>query len=131
MTSELSCWEKGDAAKTGRNEQIRSTTRISKVLFLSFIRTSSRQLPTLDFPLPEIFDSSQRASILVVVVGSLGFVPSPQGDVSPLFIVSSRSIPPFSFIGFIQYIVENSLAGDELDESETCQLPSVWQSAGV
>src|SRR4030067_3502336 len=61
------------------------------------------------------------------VVGSLGFVPSPQGDVSPLFIVSSRSIPPFSFIGFIPYIVENSLTGDKLDESENCQLSSLRQ----
>jgi hypothetical protein len=89
-------------------------------------------------------------------VGPLGFVPSPQGDVSPLFIVSSRAISPFSFIGFIPYIVENSLAGDELGESknsqlpslrqdfvrrclereefhepERSQMPSVWQSAGV
>jgi hypothetical protein len=54
MTSELSCWEKGDDAKTGRNEHIRSTTRISKVLLLSFIRTPSRQYPTLNFPLLEL-----------------------------------------------------------------------------
>ena len=60
-------------------------------------------------------------------MGSLGFVPSPQGDVSPLFIVSSRAISPFSFIGFIPYIVARSLAGDGLDGSENSQLPSLRQ----
>jgi hypothetical protein len=51
MTSELSCWEKGDAAKTGRNiEHMKSTTRVSRVLVRSFIRISKGQDPTLDFP---------------------------------------------------------------------------------
>ena len=54
MTSELSCWEKGDVVKTGRNEPMRSTTRIRKVLFLSFIGISSCQYPTLNFPLLEL-----------------------------------------------------------------------------
>jgi hypothetical protein len=50
MTSELSCWGKGNDVKTGRNEHMRSTTRISSVLVLSFIRISIEQLPTLDLP---------------------------------------------------------------------------------
>jgi hypothetical protein len=57
MTSELSCWEKGDDVKTGRNEHMRSTPRISKVLLLSFIGTSSCQYTTLNFPLLELSKS--------------------------------------------------------------------------
>ena len=39
----------------------------------------------------------------------------------------SRSISPFSFIGFIPYIVEDSLAGAGLDGSENSQLSSLRQ----
>ena len=65
-----------------------------------------------------------------IVVGPLGFVSGPRGDVSPLFIVSSRAISPFSFIEFILYLIEN-VARVELDRSENSQLSSMWQSEVV
>ena len=67
------------------------------------------------------------ALFLQKIMGSLGFVPSHHGDVSPLGIVSSRSFSLFSLLGSLACRAKKSLAGDELDESENSQLPSLRQ----
>ena len=60
-----------------------------------------------------------------IVVGPLGFVSGPRGDVSPLSIVSLRAISPFSFI-FILYLIEK-VARVKLNRSENSQLSSLRQ----
>ena len=60
------------------------------------------------------------------MVGSLGFVPSPEVQHRHQ-IVSSRSFSLFSFLGSFARRVKKSLAGDESYGSKNSQLPSLRQ----